>query len=161
MNEAERQLKIQRYGNAYQQLVETIREFPAEMWQFRAAPDGWTIHEILVHIADSEANSYIRCRRAIAEPGSTVMGYDDPVWAKSLRYHERSTDDALELFKWLRRCSYMLIKDLPASVWSQTIQHSESGTMTLEDWLNIYEDHIPAHIDQMRQVHAAWAAQRV
>src|SRR5262245_47204617 len=116
MNAAERQQKIERYGNAYEQLVRAIREFPVEMWQFRAAPDGWTIHEVIIHITDSEANSYVRCRRAIAEPGSTVMGYDEPTWAKRLHYHERSTDDALELFKWLRRCSYLLVKDLPDEV---------------------------------------------
>jgi len=39
------------------------------MWQYRPAPDRWTIHEIVVHIADSEANSYIRCRRCLAEKG--------------------------------------------------------------------------------------------
>lgn len=161
MNTAERQRKIESYGNAYQELVEAIREFPVEMWQFRPAPDSWTIHETIVHITDSEANSFARCRKAIAEPGSTVMGYDEPVWAKALSYHQQSTDDALELFKWLRNNSYKLIKNLPEAVWSQTIQHPENGTMTLDDWLITYEDHIPAHIAQMREVYAEWNKQRV
>jgi hypothetical protein len=81
--------------------------------------------------------------------------------AKALTYHEQSTDDALELFKCLRRASYNLIKDLPDSVWLHTIEHPENGTMTLEDWLNVYEDHVPAHIEQMRQVYREWAKQQV
>src|SRR5215510_12756135 len=96
LDKSERQQKIESYGNAYQQLVEAIREFPAEMWQFRPAPDRWTIHETLVHITDSEANSFVRCRKAIAEPGTAVVGYDEPVWAKALDYHTQSADDALE-----------------------------------------------------------------
>ncbi len=161
MNQAERQRKIESYGNAYQQLVDAIKEFPVEMWQFRPQADDWTIHEIIVHITDSEANSFVRCRKAIAEPGSVVQGYEEPLWAKALHYHEQSTDDALELFKWLRNNSYKLIKNLPESVWSHTIEHTENGTMTLEDWLNIYEDHIPTHVAQMRRVYAEWTKQRV
>ena len=68
----ERQRKIESYGSAHRVLVEGLKRFPHEMWQFRPAPDRWTIHEIIIHITDSEANSYIRCRCLIAEPGSIV-----------------------------------------------------------------------------------------
>lgn len=156
LDKNERQRKIQSYGNAYQRLAEALQQFPVEMWQFRPAPDRWTIHETIIHITDSEANSFVRCRKAIAEPGAAVMGYDEPVWAKALDYHAQSTDEALELFKWLRRASYNLVKDLPDATWAHTIEHSENGTMTLEDWLGVYEDHIPAHIEQMRQVYLDW-----
>lgn len=159
MNKAERQRKIESYGNAYQLLVETVCEFPVEMWQFRPAPDSWTIHEIIVHITDSEANSFVRCRKIIAESGSTVMSYNEPEWAKALAYHEQSTDEALELFNCLRRASYNLIRKLPDSVWLHTIEHPENGTMTLDDWLTVYEDHVPAHIEQMRRVYADWKKQ--
>ena len=157
MTNQERSQKIESYGQAYERLVEGLKQFPQEMWHFKPAPGDWSIHEIVVHITDSEANSYIRCRRFIAEPGQTVMAYDEQGWAIALNYHQQSTDDALELFKWLRRNSYNLIKNLPEPVWSQTIEHPENGTMTLDDWLITYEDHIPAHINQMRQVYVEWS----
>ena len=68
----------------------------------------------------------------------------------------QSTDDALELFKMLRRNTYYLIKTLPESTWSNTVYHPENGTMTLDDWLDIYERHIPEHLDQMQRVYEAW-----
>src|SRR5438105_796084 len=98
MNKTERQHTLESYGNAYQKLVAAIREFPAAMWQFRPDTDSWTIHETIIHITDSEVSSFVRCRKAIAEPGSAVTAYNEPVWAKALKYHEQSTDDALELF---------------------------------------------------------------
>ncbi len=49
MRVEERQSKIKAYGAAYQTLVEGLKRFPKEMWQFRPAPDRWTIHEIIVH----------------------------------------------------------------------------------------------------------------
>ncbi len=152
----DRNKKIESYRTAYQRLVAALERFPVDMWQFRPSPDHWTIHEIIVHIADSEANSYIRCRRFLAEPGSTVLGYDEAKWAQALDYHAQSTDDALELFKWLRFKSYSLVKDLPESVWSNTVHHSENGGMTMDDWLDTYDRHIPDHISQMQTIYDDW-----
>ncbi|GAB4440917.1 MAG: hypothetical protein Kow0031_22860 [Anaerolineae bacterium] len=159
MTPEERNQKIESYGLAYQRLVAALEGFPQEMWQFRPAPDRWTIHEIIVHITDSEVNSYVRCRRFVAEPGGTVLGYDENGWASKLHYHNQSTDDALSLFKWLRHASYTLIKDLPATVWSNTVNHTENGVMTMDDWLDTYERHIPDHIVQMQAVYDDWLGQ--
>lgn len=158
MNLEERLHVIESYGRAHALLVEALVQFPREMWQFKPVPRDWSIHEIVVHIADSEANSFVRCRRFIAEPGSTVMGYDQDVWAVKLDYHHQSVEDALELFRWLRLTSYKLIKALPESAWSSTVEHSESGTTTMDDWLITYERHIPDHIEQMKRNYAAWQA---
>ena len=53
----------------------------------------------MVHIADSEANSYIRCRRLIAEPGQALMAYAENQWAETLNYPGQSVEDALQLFR--------------------------------------------------------------
>ena len=153
-----RQQKIALYGNAAVLLNTALQAFPKEMWLFKPAPDRWSIHELIVHIADSEANSFVRCRKAIVEPGSPVSAYNEPQWARVLNYHQQSTEDALELFKWLRLSSHKLIKNLPEPVWSQTIQHPENGTMTLDDWLDVYAVHVPEHIEQMQGNYANWRA---
>lgn len=154
----ERQRKIEAYGQAHQVLSNALAQFPRAMWQYRPAPDRWTIHEIVVHITDSEANSYSRGRRFIAEPGTQIAAYDEMRWAAALRYHDQSIDAALELFKWLRGNTYELIKSLPVEVWSNTLHHSEIGLMTMDDWLGTYERHIPDHIAQMQAVYEAWQA---
>lgn len=161
MTSEERQRKIESYGSTYQTLVEGLKRFPPELWQFRPAPDRWKIHEIVIHIVDSEANSYIRCRHLIAKPGSTVLGYDEVKWARDLDYHSQSTDDALELFKWLRDESYTLIRDLPDSVWSNTVHHTEDGSIPMDTWLNTYEQHILDHLQQMQANFDDWKRQRV
>ncbi len=156
MSPEERAQKIESYGKAYQNLTSALKQYPREMWQFKPAPEEWSIHEILVHIADSEAHSYTRCRRFIVEPGSLVVGYDQERWASELNYHDQSVEDALELFMVLRHMTYLLIRKLPDSVWLNTVEHSENGTITLEDWLKAYESHIPAHIQQMQSTYQAW-----
>ncbi len=152
----ERSQKIESYGDAYQKLVTALGNLPREMWHFRADENGWTVHEIIIHIADSEANSYVRCRRFLAEPGSAVLGYDENRWARELDYSSQDADAALKLFRWLRHNTHQLIKDLPESVWSNTVNHSENGIMTLDDWLDTYDRHILDHIRQMEEIHTAW-----
>ncbi len=154
----DRQRKLLTYANAYDELTAALERFPREMWQFRPAPDGWTIHETIIHITDSEANSFVRCRRLVAEPGSTVMGYDENVWLRRLDYHAQSTDDALALFRWLRGNSYKLIAHQPEAVWANTVTHSDSGPMTLDDWLDTYARHVSDHIAQMQVAYDAWLA---
>ncbi|MDE2841892.1 MAG: DinB family protein, partial [Chloroflexota bacterium] len=137
-------------------LEAALQEFPRDMWEFRDEHGCWSIHEHLVHIADSEANSYIRCRRFIAEPGLELMAYDENQWASALNYHSMDTEGALELFRVLRRRTWELIRDLPESAWSNTCYHPENGDMTLEDWLDVYERHVAEHVEYMRQNYAEW-----
>jgi hypothetical protein len=160
MSDNNRAQKIESYGNAYTVLTEALAQFPKEMWHFKLSPDDWSIHESVVHITDSEANSFTRCRRFIAEPWSEVMAYDEMQWARALHYHDQSAEVALELFKWLRLASYNLIKDLPDSAWANTVYHPENGTMTMDDWLDVYERHIPEHVAQMRLNYEVWKEQR-
>ena len=152
--------KLASFGAAYETLVNGLAQFPREMWDFRDEHDCWSIHEHIIHIADSEANSYIRCRRLIAEPGQSLMAYDENGWAESLRYAGRDVEGALELFRILRAQTYELVKTLPESVWSNTCYHPENGDMTLDDWLDVYAAHIPEHLQYMHENYQAWRAAR-
>ena len=158
MNPDERQQKLDLYKKAYQHLAGALDRYPEDMWEFKPGPERWSIREIVVHIADSEANSYIRCRRAVAEPGAAVMAYNEDQWATGLGYQDQDPRAALELFKHLRGMTYSLIEGLPDSAWSQTIEHPENGTMKLDDWLVVYANHVPEHIYQIQATHDAWLA---
>ena len=155
-----RALKIASYAAGYETLIAGLEKFPREMWHFRDEHGCWSIHEHLVHITDSEANSYIRSRRLIAEPGEPLMAYDENGWASALDYADRSVEDALELFRLLRQQTYNLIKTLPEPVWANTCYHPENGNMTLDDWLDVYAVHVPEHLQYMRENYNAWLASR-
>jgi len=152
----ERNQLISLYGNAASLLSEAVAGLPSEMWQYKPSPAQWSVHEIIIHITDSEVNSYIRCRSFIADPGKTIMAYDQDKWAIKLRYHDQSTTDAMELFRGLRKASFELIRNLSREIWSHTITHPEQGVITMDDWLRIYADHIPLHIRQMKRVFESW-----
>lgn len=158
MTPAERKEKIRAYGKGPALLAKAVRKFPRKMWKWKPAPEKWSIHEILVHLADSETNAYLRARRFLAEPGGTVMAYDQDVWAHKLNYHAQDPDTAIKLVSLVRAMTHALIRELPDSAWSARCAHPEHDNYTFDRWLEIYAGHIPGHIGQMQRNFTAWKA---
>ena len=158
----ERNEKIELYGHGFEMLLGTLNAIPREAWKFKPEPKEWSIHEIIIHLADSETNSALRARLLAAEPGRAVMAYDQDVWAKTLDYHRQDPDDALQLLKYARLTTYNWLKTLPEQVFSHSVIHPEyQEPYTFEKWLNIYSGHIPAHIEQIKNNFALWQQQEI
>lgn len=45
-------------------------------------PEGWTVRQLVHHIADSHMNAYVRTKLALTEDNPTIKGYDEGAWAK-------------------------------------------------------------------------------
>lgn len=157
MNIEERNEKIELYGRGYDLLLETLKEVPKEIWKFKPEPKEWSVHEVLIHLADSESNAALRARKLIVEPGGTLMGYDQDQWAIALDYHDQSTEDALAIVKLVRKTTYELLKKQPEEVFEHSVKHPEyEEPYTFEQWLDIYSAHIPGHIEQIRNNYKIW-----
>ncbi len=157
MDKRERNEKIELYGRGVDLLTEALKDIPREIWKFKPAPSEWSVHEIIVHLADSESNAALRARKLIAEPGGTIMGYDQDKWAIELNYHDQSWEDAFETVRLVRKTTYALLKDQPDEVLAHTIKHPEyDDPYTFEKWLNIYSGHIPGHIEQIKNNYKIW-----
>lgn len=157
MDKKERDEKIELYGRGYDMLMEILKDIPQEMWQFKPEPKEWSVHEILVHLADSESNAALRARKLIVEPGGLLMGYDQDKWAIELNYHEQSWEEALETVKFVRKTTYKFLKQQPDEVFQNAVKHPEyDEPYTFEKWLNIYSGHIPGHIKQIKNNYLIW-----
>lgn len=157
MQHEERNEKIELYGKGYDLLIETLRDIPREMWTFKPEPKEWSVHEVLLHLADSESNAALRARKLIVEPGGTLMGYDQDKWAIELDYHDQSYEDALEIVRLVRKTTYELLRKQPDDVFEHSVRHPEyEEPYTFEQWLNIYSAHIPGHIEQIRDNYRIW-----
>ena len=157
MRATERELKIKLYGKGYRLLIETLKTIPKKMLKFKPAPNEWSVHEIIVHLADSETNAALRARLLVAEPGRPVMAYDQDAWAVKLNYLDRDVKDALKMVKFARKTTYQLLKSLPEEVFKHTIIHPEyEKPYTFAMWLTVYSEHIPGHIEQIKKNYELW-----
>jgi hypothetical protein len=121
----ERNEKIELYGKGYALLMETLKGIPREMWKFKPEPKEWSVHEVLIHLADSESNGALRARKLIVEPGGTLMGYDQDKWAIELDYHDQNYEDTLEIVRLVRKTTYELLKKQPDEVFDHWVKHPE------------------------------------
>jgi len=150
--------KIEEYGRGYELLTTALSEVPKEAWLHRPSPKEWSVHEIIVHMADSESMSALRARKLIVEPGSMLMGYEEAKWADALHYKEQSVEEALEIIRLARKSTYELLKRQPDDVFTHSVIHPEypDEPYAFEQWLNIYARHIPDHIEQLKRSYQAW-----
>lgn len=165
MNRDERKALIEEYGHGYDLLTAALAEIPQEAWEFKPEPREWSAHELVIHMADSEMMGVTRVRMLIAQPGATLMPYDDNRWATALDYLHQNLEEALQLFKLMRQMTHDLLKTLPEPVFMQSVIHPEHGypeygeVYTLEKWLRIYTRHVRDHSEQLKKIHEAWRGQ--
>lgn len=113
---------------------------------------GWTARQVIHHVADSEAQSYARLRRLIAEPGSIIQGYDEAGWGENetLGYKDLPIAQSLEVFKAVRASSLEIIKRLNPNQLDNSGTHSQSGKYTVWTWLETYISHPLEHCVQIK-----------
>ncbi len=157
MNVNQREAMLIRYEDGFRLITEALAEVPREAMQWRPAPDKWSVHEVIVHCADSETNSSIRIRYLVGETGPTIVGYDQERWAKAFDYHRLPLDLSLRQLQSVRAWTAAFIRTLPESAWSRTGRHTEiQEPYTADMWLEIYAEHLEIHAKQIRRNVAAF-----
>lgn len=124
---------------------DTLTMAPA-LLTFRPSADAWTIHEHVVHFVESDVATFHRYRKAVAEPGGPVIGFDEDKWTPALNYHATSLADSIALVKLLRKIAAAHLRTIVLRDWtSLTYTHSVQGPVNLETWLQLYVDHVTFH----------------
>ena len=156
MDKTEREKLIQQFADGPRRLREAFAKVPEAARTWRPAPGEWSAHEVVLHCADSETNSFARIRFLAAEKQPVIQGYDQEQWARVFDYHALPVEPALAVVDSVRASTTALVRALPESAWSNAGRHTESGPYTAEDWLKIYADHLEGHAQQIENNLAAW-----
>ena len=114
--------------------------------------ESWTARQVIHHVADSEAQSYARLRRLIAEPGTEIQGYNEAAWGENetLGYEVLPIEISLNVFRAVRASSLEILKRLTVDQLENAGTHSESGEYTIKTWLETYIKHPLDHVEQIR-----------
>ena len=158
MNQEERNELIARYSAGYDEVVDALQGFPAELLTAHPLPGKWSAREIVHHLADSESTSAIRLRRLLAEDHPLIQGYDQDQFAIRLKYNEREIEPSLEALRSARATTTQILSLMTEADWNREGEHTESGRYTVEDWLKIYAAHAHNHAAQIRRLRDALRA---
>jgi uncharacterized damage-inducible protein DinB len=115
---------------------------------------GWTVRQLVHHIADSHMNAFIRIRLALTEDWPTIKPYDENAWA-TLHDSAAPVEWSLELIESLHARWVMLLQSLSDEQWQRGFRHPESGPWTVEAVTLMYGWHSRHHVAHITHLRAA------
>ena len=115
---------------------------------------GWTVRQLVHHIADSHMNAFIRVRLALTEDWPTIKPYNEAAWA-TLHDSTAPIEWSLELLESLHARWVMLLQSLTEEQWQRGFRHPESGPMTVEYATLVYGWHSRHHVAHINHLRAA------
>jgi hypothetical protein len=113
---------------------------------------GWTMRQVVHHIADSHMNSYVRCKLALTEYDPTIKPYDESAWA-TLADNHMPVEVSLALTRALHERWVALFESLSDKDFQKKFVHPERGPQDLETTVALYawhSRHHTAHITSLR-----------
>ena len=116
-------------------------------------PDGWTVRQVVHHMADSHINAFVRLKLALTEDRPIVAAYDEKKFA-ALADSALPVAVSLELIRNLHARWLTLYGTMKESDWERTFAHPEYPQPLTLDWqVQMYgwhSRHHVAHITSLR-----------
>jgi hypothetical protein len=106
---------------------------------------GWTVRQLVHHVADSHMNAYVRTRLALTEDWPTIKPYEEKLWAE-LPDTRLPIEVSLELLESLHRRWVVLLESLSEEQWERGYKHPESGRQNLSQVIALYDWHSRHHV---------------
>src|SRR6516225_2773410 len=95
---------------------------------------GWTVRQVVHHVADSHLNAYVRLRLALTESEPEIKPYDEGAWAKLEDAEHAPVEVSLRLIDPLHERWVRLLQSLKSEDFARTMRHPEHGVRSV-DWL--------------------------
>jgi hypothetical protein len=106
---------------------------------------GWSLRQVVHHIADSHVNAYVRHKLTITEDAPAIRAYDENAWA-GLADVAGPIGNSLLLVQAIHDRWATCLRALPAAAFARTCVHSERGALTLDDLVALYAWHGAHHV---------------
>jgi len=113
---------------------------------------GWTVRQLVHHVADSHINAYVRTKRALTEDWPLVPAYDEKLWAQLHDAHTLPIEVSLHLLEPLHNRWVALFESLTEEQWQRGYDHSENGRQILGEVLQMYAWHCRHHVAHVTEL---------
>ncbi len=144
--------------------LQTLRQLPARLREAVAGlrddqlntpyrDGGWTLRQVVHHIADSHANSLIRFKLALTEDWPTIKPYDEAAWAELADSRTQPVEVSLQWIEGLHARWVALIESMREADFEKGYLHPTLGRQSLAHALALYawhSRHHTAHITGLR-----------
>ena len=107
---------------------------------------GWTIRQVVHHVADSHINSFLRFKWALTEENPTIKPYEEADWAL-LPDYRLPVEPSLKILEGIHQRWATLLESFTENEWDRTFIHPATGNTTqLKKALALYAWHCKHHL---------------
>lgn len=114
---------------------------------------GWTVRQLVHHVADSHMNAFIRVRLALTEDSPLITGYNEKAWAE-LADSKGPIEVPLGILEGVHARWVVLLKSLNEAQWQRDFRHPERGASSVAMATLLYQWHClhhTAHVTELRR----------
>ncbi|MGA8111953.1 MAG: bacillithiol transferase BstA [Acidobacteriaceae bacterium] len=115
---------------------------------------GWTVRQLVHHVADSHMNACVRIRLALTEDWPTIKPYDEKLWADLADARTAPIQPSLDILEGLHTRWTTLLRSLADHQWQRGYTHPINGRQSIAEATALYDwhsRHHVAHIVELRK----------
>jgi hypothetical protein len=113
-------------------------------WCYR--PEGWSIREVMHHLADSHMNAFLRLKWSLFEENTHIKGYDEAAWTQSADVTKAPIVSSLQLLEGLHERWAAALESLTSEDWEKGYFHPEQNRIVqLKEYVQLYAWHCEHH----------------
>ncbi len=145
------------------QWIKTIESFSDEIeiitkslsmeqlnWRYR--PEGWSIKQVVHHLADSHMNALIRIKLAITEESPTIRPYEEGLWAELFDGLNNDISASLKIISGVHQRWVQVLKNLSEDQWNKMYFHPQHQRLfSVKEGVGIYDWHCKHHLAHIKQ----------
>ncbi len=134
-------------------LATAVTGVPEAVLKRKPAPEKWSIHEIVGHLADVEIIFGYRIRQVLADKDPKFAPVDQDAWAEHLGYMEAAIPELIAQFGVNRYHSLRLLRRIQVEDLEKSGFHPEKNRqVTLEEIVQYWVGHGPNHFAQIERL---------
>jgi uncharacterized damage-inducible protein DinB len=154
MSDAQRGAAIDAIAHAPQAIRDAVRDLEDKQLDTPYREGGWTVRQVVHHVADSHVNAYTRFRLGLTEDAPTVKPYDEAKWAELPDARTAPVAVSLSMIDAVHERWVQLLRAMTPGQFERTVVHPENGVMALDTVLALYAwhgTHHAGHITGLRK----------
>lgn len=151
---AQRQSAVNEVALLPERLRDAVRGLTDEQLDTPYRDGGWTVRQLVHHVADSHLNAVARFRFALTEADPAIKPYDEGAWALLHDAASAPVQPSLQLLEGLHVRWVALLRNLDEGQWARAYVHPENGRTTLNQAVLLYAwhgRHHTAHVTALRR----------
>lgn len=136
-----------------EQLREAVRSLDEDQRNTPYRAEGWTVRQLVHHIADSHMIAFDRVRRALTQDWPTVFGYNEKAFATLADTHA-PIEWSLEIVESVHARWVTVLQSMLEEQWARGFKHEERGPMRLDTVTLLYAWHSRHHVAHITHLRA-------